>query len=389
MGTSPSTRPSTSSASPQMRRGRNICACSRGSRDGRAAMETWAAATVVTRGRWRTTRPRRLPARRRRRTSASRPRRASGPSLPRRRHRQPRARWAGQHRRRRASRTAHAGHSRRHRALHRANDRAAASPLLPTINGTRYNRTNASSTITKPLAAETNLVLAEREQPALRDGVSAHALRKTYFTLPHEAGAPPRWVADQGGHSDPSTSLWEGAPPRARLSSKSWCPPRVAPSSRLARQTRRSSDPGGPRTPHRISAITLRTKDGLSAALDSCGSRPAASTGGAELKRHALAPPAEATFAQRLPDRDPSFVGSVGSSGLPRRRWGARDERRGWAVRRRARHETGDAVSHDAAGGHRRERRRGRRRFKTRAHGGGRTERGDWHGCSLSGVVYG
>jgi len=64
----------------------------------------------------------------------------------------------------------------------------------------------ASSTITK-LAAETNLVLAEREQPALRDGVSAHALRKTYFTLPHEAGAPPRWVADQGGHSDPSTSL--------------------------------------------------------------------------------------------------------------------------------------------------------------------------------------
>jgi integrase len=37
--------------------------------------------------------------------------------------------------------------------------------------------------------------------------VTAHALRKTYFTYLHEAGAPPRWVADQGGHSDPSTSL--------------------------------------------------------------------------------------------------------------------------------------------------------------------------------------
>jgi len=50
-------------------------------------------------------------------------------------------------------------------------------------------------------------VLADRNQPAVQDGVTAHALRKTYFTYLHEAGAPPRWVADQGGHSDPSTSL--------------------------------------------------------------------------------------------------------------------------------------------------------------------------------------
>jgi integrase len=86
-------------------------------------------------------------------------------------------------------------------------DRPVASPLLPTSNGTRYNRTTAGSTIIKPLVAETNVVLAERHQPALRDGVSAHALRKTFFTFLHEAGAPPRWVADQGGHADPSTSL--------------------------------------------------------------------------------------------------------------------------------------------------------------------------------------
>ena len=85
--------------------------------------------------------------------------------------------------------------------------RPASGPLLPTSNGTRYNRTTASSTIIKALVAETNVVLAERNEPALRDGVSAHALRKTYFTFLHEAGAPPRWVADQGGHADPSTSL--------------------------------------------------------------------------------------------------------------------------------------------------------------------------------------
>lgn len=86
-------------------------------------------------------------------------------------------------------------------------DRPAAGPLLPTSNGTRYNRSTAGSTIIKPLVAETNVVLAERNQPALHDGVSAHALRKTFFTFLHEAGAPPRWVADQGGHADPSTSL--------------------------------------------------------------------------------------------------------------------------------------------------------------------------------------
>ena len=79
--------------------------------------------------------------------------------------------------------------------------------MLPTSNGTRYNRTSAGRAIIKPLVAQTNVVLAERNQPALRDGVTAHALRKTYFTFLHEAGAPPRWVADQGGHADPSTSL--------------------------------------------------------------------------------------------------------------------------------------------------------------------------------------
>jgi len=86
--------------------------------------------------------------------------------------------------------------------------RPAASPLLPTCKGTRYDGSNASVSIIKPLVTETNAVLAERGQPVLRDGVTAHALRKTYFTFLHEAGAPPRWVADQGGHSDPSTSLW-------------------------------------------------------------------------------------------------------------------------------------------------------------------------------------
>jgi integrase len=93
------------------------------------------------------------------------------------------------------------------RYLQMTSERPASGLLLPTSNGTPYNRTSAATSIIKPLVAQTNVVLAERKQPALRDGVTAHALRKTYFTFLHEAGAPPRWVADQGGHSDPSTSL--------------------------------------------------------------------------------------------------------------------------------------------------------------------------------------
>jgi integrase len=93
------------------------------------------------------------------------------------------------------------------RYLHLTAERPATAPLLPTRNGTRYDRTGAGSSIIKPLVDETNAVLAERNQPALREGVTAHALRKTFFTFLHEAGAPPRWVADQGGHADPSTSL--------------------------------------------------------------------------------------------------------------------------------------------------------------------------------------
>ena len=86
-------------------------------------------------------------------------------------------------------------------------DRPAAEALLPTRRGTRHGRTNAAKQVIRPLIAQTNVVLAEQGKSALRDGVTAHALRKTYFTFLHEVGAPPRWVADQGGHVDPSTSL--------------------------------------------------------------------------------------------------------------------------------------------------------------------------------------
>jgi len=78
----------------------------------------------------------------------------------------------------------------------------------PAATGPRRDAVAGSSVI-KPLVDETNVnvVLTEREHPALRADVTAHALRKTFVTFLHEVRAPPRWVADQGGHADPSTSL--------------------------------------------------------------------------------------------------------------------------------------------------------------------------------------
>ena len=93
------------------------------------------------------------------------------------------------------------------RYLEMTSGRPAMGALLPTSNDTRYEGSNASVSIIKALVAQTNVVLAERNQPAVRDGMIAHALRTTFFTFLQEAGAPPRWVADQGGHADASTSL--------------------------------------------------------------------------------------------------------------------------------------------------------------------------------------
>ena len=57
-------------------------------------------------------------------------------------------------------------------------DRPAAEALLPTRRGTRHGRTNAAKQVIRPLIAQTNVVLAEQGKSALRDGVTAHALRK-------------------------------------------------------------------------------------------------------------------------------------------------------------------------------------------------------------------
>jgi hypothetical protein len=55
------------------------------------------------------------------------------------------------------------------RYLEMTSDRPARGLLLPTSNGTPYNRTSAATSIIKPLVAQTNVVLAARNQPALRD----------------------------------------------------------------------------------------------------------------------------------------------------------------------------------------------------------------------------
>jgi integrase len=52
------------------------------------------------------------------------------------------------------------------RYLQMTSERPAPGLLLPTSNGTPYNRTSAATSVIKPLVAQTNVVLAERNQPA-------------------------------------------------------------------------------------------------------------------------------------------------------------------------------------------------------------------------------
>lgn len=96
-------------------------------------------------------------------------------------------------------------------------ERPDDGPLLPTLNGTFHNRNNVAKRVIAPLVTETNAVLSERGQPKLPDGITAHSLRKTYFTLMHYSDAIPRWLADQGGHRD-SRPRWGSTPKRCAVS---------------------------------------------------------------------------------------------------------------------------------------------------------------------------
>ncbi len=51
------------------------------------------------------------------------------------------------------------------RYLEMTSGRPATGPLLPTSNGTRYEGSNASVSIIKPLVAQTNIVLADATSP--------------------------------------------------------------------------------------------------------------------------------------------------------------------------------------------------------------------------------
>jgi integrase len=89
----------------------------------------------------------------------------------------------------------------------------AVSPSGPgalvfrTANGRPRNRDNVRERVLAPVVRNANELLAERGQPPLPEGLSAHKLRHTFASLLAACGEDPAYVMHQLGHTDPRFTL--------------------------------------------------------------------------------------------------------------------------------------------------------------------------------------
>jgi integrase len=84
---------------------------------------------------------------------------------------------------------------------------SAKAPVFPTRTGKRRNKDNVRARVLAPTVRRAN---ASREAAGglpLPPGVTPHALRHTFISFLLEAGASPRYVMAQVGHTDPKTTL--------------------------------------------------------------------------------------------------------------------------------------------------------------------------------------
>lgn len=79
--------------------------------------------------------------------------------------------------------------------------------VFATATGRQQNRGNVRRRILHPAVERANEMLALAERPAIGSNVTLHALRRTYISLLLEAGANPRVVMAQVGHTDPGLTL--------------------------------------------------------------------------------------------------------------------------------------------------------------------------------------
>jgi integrase len=78
--------------------------------------------------------------------------------------------------------------------------------IFPTRNGTPQNRSNIRSGILIPTVARANTERAKDGLPPI-EGVTNHALRRTFASLLYESGASPAYVMAQMGHESSALAL--------------------------------------------------------------------------------------------------------------------------------------------------------------------------------------
>jgi integrase len=83
----------------------------------------------------------------------------------------------------------------------------AKAPVFPTRTGKRRNPDNVRARVIAPTVRRANELREATGGSPLPPGVTPHTLRHTFISFVLEAGASPRYVMGQVGHTDPKTTL--------------------------------------------------------------------------------------------------------------------------------------------------------------------------------------
>jgi integrase len=83
----------------------------------------------------------------------------------------------------------------------------AHTAVFPTRTGNRRTKDNVRARVTAPAGRRANELREAAGLSALPPGVTPHTLRHTFISFLLEAGASPRYVMAQVGHTDPKTTL--------------------------------------------------------------------------------------------------------------------------------------------------------------------------------------
>jgi integrase len=93
-------------------------------------------------------------------------------------------------------------------AAHKAVSRAEPGALVfRTASGRPRTRDNVRERVLAPVVRRADELLANREQPPLPEGLSAHKLRHTFASILAACGEDPAYVMAQLGHTDPRFTL--------------------------------------------------------------------------------------------------------------------------------------------------------------------------------------